>query len=46
MKACLDSSVFLAALLREHPHGCDNLLTFNLRHFQALAPGDPIIVQP
>lgn len=26
--------------------GCDELLTFNLRHFHALAPGDPIVVQP
>jgi predicted nucleic acid-binding protein len=26
--------------------GCDELLTFNLRHFHALAPGDPMVVQP
>ena len=26
--------------------GCDELLTFNLRHFHTLAPGDPLIVQP
>ena len=26
--------------------GCDELLTFNLRHFHALAPRDSIIVQP
>ncbi|MFM8419168.1 MAG: type II toxin-antitoxin system VapC family toxin [Verrucomicrobiota bacterium] len=25
---------------------CDELLTFNGRHFEALAPGDPLIVQP
>ena len=26
--------------------GCDELLTFNLRHFHTLAPGDPMVVQP
>jgi predicted nucleic acid-binding protein len=26
--------------------GCDELLTFNLRHFRALAPGDPMVVEP
>ncbi len=26
--------------------GCDELITFNFRHFRALAPGDPMIVQP
>lgn len=26
--------------------GCTNLLTLNLRHFQALAPGDPRIRRP
>lgn len=26
--------------------GCDELLTFNLRHFYALAPGDLMVVQP
>ena len=26
--------------------GCDELLTFNLRHFHALAPGDPLVVSP
>jgi len=26
--------------------GCDELLTFNLRHFHPLAPGDSIVVQP
>lgn len=26
--------------------GCDELLTFNLRHFHSLAPGDPMVVQP
>ena len=25
---------------------CDELITLNLRHFHALAPGDPIVVQP
>ncbi|MBN2234200.1 MAG: PIN domain-containing protein [Opitutales bacterium] len=25
---------------------CDTLLTFNLRHFQTLAPKDPLITQP
>ena len=26
--------------------GCDVLYTLNLRHFRALAPGDPIVVTP
>ncbi len=26
--------------------GCQSLLTLNLRHFRALAPGDPMIVSP
>ncbi|MBT5705924.1 MAG: hypothetical protein HOI66_06325 [Verrucomicrobia bacterium] len=26
--------------------GCDKLYTLNLRHFQALAPGDPLIASP
>jgi len=26
--------------------GCDQLLTLNLRHFEALAPGDPIVAVP
>lgn len=25
---------------------CDALLTFNRRHFEALTPGDPLVVQP
>lgn len=25
---------------------CDRLLTFNLRHFRALAPGDPLVTPP
>ena len=26
--------------------GCDHLLTLNLKHFKALAPGDPLILSP
>ena len=26
--------------------GCDHLLTLNMRHFKALAPGDPLITTP
>jgi predicted nucleic acid-binding protein len=26
--------------------GCDALYTLNLRHFRALAPGDPLVVSP
>ena len=27
-------------------HGCDHLLTLNLKHFQAIDPGDSRITQP
>jgi predicted nucleic acid-binding protein len=26
--------------------GCDHLLTLNMKHFKALAPGDPLIMSP
>jgi predicted nucleic acid-binding protein len=26
--------------------GCDHLLTLNLKHFKALAPGDPLVMSP
>lgn len=26
--------------------GCDQILTLNLKHFRALAPGDPMVVHP
>jgi predicted nucleic acid-binding protein len=26
--------------------GCNHLLTLNLKHFKALAPGDPLIISP
>jgi predicted nucleic acid-binding protein len=26
--------------------GCDHLLTLNLKHFKALAPGDPLVISP
>lgn len=33
-------------LIGARESGCAKLFTFNLRHFQALAPEDPMIVQP
>ena len=40
--AIYDALHFVAARLSN----CDALLTFNLRHFQTLAPNDPMITQP